>query len=709
MESNFSAALTMGLDCYNGKISPTPIPDLGFGVPSSSDFIPYPSFITDTPSVWVPTRDEWSPSSGDETDSSNALLNYVSQILMEESIGDQPSMFYDSLALQQTEQMLQQVISDSRAQSFIPHGSLASMGSDDLWRCDSSSSFDAGCSADAVGVSDRPGDSEFESCIVFPGSTNMLGDGLIGNEILVRSMFSDADSVLQFNKGLEEAKKFLPGSEKMFPARDRERNEGAFGMVRVKEETGSDVLRVRKTQEWKELDLEEESRSCKLSASNVEEDGNVTEMFDKVLLLDAKFDPPTVIESEKASDGSGGRGEKPRGKKEGRRKKRNETVDFRTLLLLCAQTISAGDKGSGLDLLRQIRQKSSAIGDSSQRLAHCFANGLEARLHGTTSSVTPTYYGSLASKKKMTAADILEAYRVYLSACPFITLIYFFSNRMILDVAKDVPVLHIVDFGILYGFQWPMFIQYITNKKCGPSKLRITGIELPQGGFRPAEKIQETGRRLAEYCKRFGVPFEFNAIASQNWDTIRIEDLKLRPNETLAVNCGLRFKNLQDETAGEENCPRDAVLRLIRRMNPDIFTHSIINGAFNAPFFTTRFKQALFHYSALFDMFDSTLPRENRERMRLEREFYGREAMNVIACEGAERVERPETYKQWQVRMGRAGFRQKPVEAELVECFRRKLERWGYHKDFVVDEDNNWFLQGWKGRILYASSCWVPL
>ncbi|KAL1223586.1 Scarecrow-like protein 31 [Cardamine amara subsp. amara] len=143
-------------------------------------------------------------------------------------------------------------------------------------------------------------------------------------------------------------------------------------------------------------------------------------------------------------------------------------------------------------------------------------------------------------------------------------------------------------------------------------------------------------------------------------------------------------------------------------MNPDIFLSSTINGSFSAPFFTTRFKEALFHYSALFDMFGMTLSRENPERIHFEWEFYGREGMNVIACEGVDRVERPETYKQWQVRMMRAGFKQKPVEAALVEWFREKIKKWGYHKDFVIDEDCNWFLQGWIGRILFSSSCWVP-
>ncbi|KAB1225945.1 Scarecrow-like protein 34 [Morella rubra] len=142
-------------------------------------------------------------------------------------------------------------------------------------------------------------------------------------------------------------------------------------------------------------------------------------------------------------------------------------------------------------------------------------------------------------------------------------------------------------------------------------------------------------------------------------------------------------------------------------MNPDIFVHSIVNGTYNAPFFVTRFREALFHFSTLYDIFDVTLPRDNQEKLMFEREFYGREAMNVIACEGVERVERPETYKQWQARTMRAGFRQLPLDQGLVNIFKAKMKEW-YHKDFILEEDNHWLLQGWKGRIVYASTCWVP-
>ena len=81
--------------------------------------------------------------------------------------------------------------------------------------------------------------------------------------------------------------------------------------------------------------------------------------------------------------------------------------------------------------------------------------------------------------------------------------------------------------------------------------------------------------------------------------------------------------------------------------------------------------------------------------------------MNVIACEGSERIERPETYKQWQVRNLRAGFRPLPLNREIVNMAKDRVKS-SYHKDFLIDEDGEWLLQGWKGRILFALSSWKP-
>jgi hypothetical protein len=92
--------------------------------------------------------------------------------------------------------------------------------------------------------------------------------------------------------------------------------------------------------------------------------------------------------------------------------------------------------------------------------------------------------------------------------------------------------------------------------------------------------------------------------------------------------------------------------------------------------------------------------------MLIEQNIFGRAALNVIACEGTDRVERPETYRQWQVRNQRAGLKQLPLNPDVIDIVREKASN-GYHKDFVIDLDQNWLLQGWKGRILYAISTWA--
>ncbi|CAJ2678872.1 unnamed protein product [Trifolium pratense] len=600
----------------------------------------------------------------EDTDFSETI-KFITQILMEENFDQRP--FYDPLSLQLTEKSFFDALSPNQHPLDF-HNSDQRISTSDS----STKPLSPDTPVSDLGTSVSDGLVDLDSSI-----TNLLA----------QNIFSNADSVSQFKRGFEEANKFLPPQPQLLTSLESSN----FNMVEEKE--NSIVLKGRKNHDREED--EEERRNNKQSAiGGVVDEDELSEMFDKAL-LNVEND---CLPNEKLPSTNGA---KARPKK---RNSKNERVDLRNLLLLCSQALYANDNRNANELLKTIRQHSSPFGDASQRVAHYFADGIEARLVGDGTG-TQTFYSS-PSTKRITAAEFLKAYQVHFISPPFKKFAYLFANKMIMKVAKKAETLHIIDFGILYGFQWPLLIKYLSNREGGPPKLRITGIEFPLPGFRPTERIEETGRRLANYCKRFSVPFEYNVIASRNWEEIRVEDLKIESNEVIAVNCMTRFKNLLDESI-EVNSPRNGVLHLIRKINPDIFTLSVINGSYNSPFFATRFKEALFHFSAIYDLFDAVMPRENEWRTMIEREIIGREVMNVVACEGLERVERPETYKLWQVRNTKAGFKQLPLDSELMAKFRTKLKQW-YHRDFDFDEDNNWMLQGWKGRILYASTCWVP-
>ena len=114
----------------------------------------------------------------------------------------------------------------------------------------------------------------------------------------------------------------------------------------------------------------------------------------------------------------------------------------------------------------------------------------------------------------------------------------------------------------------------------------------------------------------------------------------------LVVNGLFHFGKLMDEGADIDSLsPRDMALGNIRKMRPDVFILCIENSSYNAPFFVTRFREALFFYSALFDMMDALAPRDSDKRVLVEQEMFGHCALNAIACEGSDRVERPETYR----------------------------------------------------------------
>ncbi|KAH7843891.1 hypothetical protein Vadar_021888 [Vaccinium darrowii] len=671
-----------------------------------------------------------------DCDFSDTVLSFISQILMEEDMEDKTYMLQESLDLQAAERSLYDAIGKKYPPSPEPNPSVyfdQSSESPDDYCFSMNQGLSSDHLVDPPWVNNLP---DHSSCNVktFPdyncsqssvSSSSSLSNGILDSPLSplqIVDLYNGSQSIWQFKKGVEEANKFLTRSNEllvnfevngMFSAEEQKGESSELGCKVEKNEQGQYSPNGSKGRKnlYREgvVDLEEE-RMTKQAA--VFSDSPLrTEMFDRVLLCGPNKGEQSLAAyrerlkqetSKKMQENVQSKGTKGSGKGRGKKQKgKKEVVDLRTLLIHCAQAVAADDHKSANELLKQIRKHSSPCGDGTQRLAHCFANGLEARLAGTGSQI----YKAFVSKRT-SAADYLKAYHLYIASSPFSKTSNFISNKTIKVKGEKAMRIHIIDFGILYGFQWPSFIQSMANREGGPPKIRITGIEFPQPGFRPAAGVEETGRRLMDYAQSFKVPFEYNAIAKK-WDSIKLDDLKIDKDEFLVVNCLYRAKNLHDETVLVESS-RTIVLNLIRQISPDYFIHGIVNGAYSAPFFVTRFREAMFHFTALFDVLETNVPREHPERILIEREIFGKEAMNVIACEGWERVERPETYKQWQLRILRAGLQQIPFEREIVTRAMDRV-RSRYHKDFVIAEDSHWLLQGWKGRIVYALSCWKPV
>ncbi|CAN6183534.1 unnamed protein product [Urochloa humidicola] len=665
--------------------------------PGKADPEPFsPSVFLDLPPTPGPVSDGEDPPAASSDD---LVLPFISRMLMEDDIDDKFFYHYpDHPALLQAQQPYAQILSAAAAaasDSFTAnnHGNDACT----LW----ASSDDAPAFVNAP----QP----YDPVELLSSPCPAMGVGIDEFTAHDVNQFFDQNRVdmdmlnQAFLRGMEEAKKFLPSDNNLLNgARGSQLSQG-FAAGEVRNEDKVDGIggnsRGHKTRcNWQYLETET-GRNNKLMVLEPEDTG---EMVDEIIVneyrlcLDGMLGLHITVDSKDGKNIMNGKRNSALG-----RQSSNEVVDLHELLICCAQAVSMDDHRSATGILWRIRQHSSPVGDANQRLAHCFAEGLEARLAGMGSQV----YKSL-KLKRTSLVEFLKAYQLYLTVCCFKMMAYQFSNMTIANVITGRKKLHIVDYGVRYGIQWPSLLCWLATREGGPPEVRITGIDLPQPGFRPAAQIEETGRRLSKCAHQFGIPFKFQTIAAK-WETVCVDDLNIDPDEVLVVNGLFDFGNLMDEGVDIYSpSPRDVVLSNIRKMRPDVFILCNVNGCHGSPFFVTRFREVLFFFSALFDMLDATVPRDNNQRLLVERDLFGRFALNVIACEGSDRVERHEKYKQWQVRNHQAGFRQLPLDPDIVRVVRNKAKD-SYHKDFVIDVDHQWLLEGWKGRIIVAMSTWV--
>lgn len=616
---------------------------------------------------------------------SSAVINYISQILLEEDIDDETSIYQEEAALRDTEKSFYDILGEDYPSASWPQ----------IHRPQNPNSTESIRSSNTT--------NSVLSCDV--PSYNQ-GEPLLMRNSPISALSMESFAAMHIEKGVQESMNFLPTIGKLYT--DSESNRIKFHQEPKNCFSANPATGYQSSAKMNSFNREQGlsgATARKQRAIFLDEPAR-NERFDELLLSHGReyFEDAISLREmlQKEMQNNSGEHIEELSDKMALEMMQHEKglVDLESLLISCASAVSANDHNTAYELIKKIQKHSTPKGDCYQRLAYYFVDGLEARLAGTGSDI----YHKLMSKQG-SAADLLNAFRIYHAVCPYPRASYFFANEAILNISRNASKVHIIDFGIDFGFQWPSLFERISSFGSTRPKIRITGIGFPDKGFRPDKGVQETGRRLSEYAQRFNIRFKYQGIASK-LENIRIEDLKLDKEEILIVNSLYCFRNLGDEMISMDSA-RDKVLRLIRKIKPCVFIHGIINASYSNPFFATRFRSVLSSFFSFFDMFNSTMPRDSEGRLLIERNLVSPNAINVIACEGSERVERPETYRRWQARNLRAGFVQLSVDS-LIKKKIERIVRGLYHKEFVVDENNKWLLLGWKGSIAYALSTWKP-
>ncbi|XP_013650678.1 scarecrow-like protein 1 [Brassica napus] len=144
---------------------------------------------------------------------------------------------------------------------------------------------------------------------------------------------------------------------------------------------------------------------------------------------------------------------------------------------------------------------------------------------------------------------------------------------------------------------------------------------------------------------------------------------------------------------------------MVKGLNPKLVT--VVEQDVNTntcPFFP-RFMEAYEYYSAVFDSLDVTLPRESQERMNVERQCLARDIVNVVACEGEERIERYEVAGKWRARMMMAGFSSRPMGSRVARSMQSLIKE-EYCSKYKVKEEMGELLFYWEDKSLIVASAW---
>ncbi|KAK6922809.1 Transcription factor GRAS [Dillenia turbinata] len=371
---------------------------------------------------------------------------------------------------------------------------------------------------------------------------------------------------------------------------------------------------------------------------------------------------------------------------------------LKELLIYCAAALSDGRLQEASAIINELRQMVSIQGDPPQRIAAYMVEALAARMAASGKVL----YKALRCKEPP-SWDRLSAMQILFEVCPCFRFGFMAANAAILEAFSGEERVHIIDFDINQGSQYITLIQSLAAQPVKPSFFRMTGVDDPESVQRTVGGLKTIGQRLEKLAEALGVPFEFRAVAAKTAD-VTPTMLNCRPGEALVVNFAFQLHHMPDESVSTTN-ERDQLLRMVKGLNPKLVT--VVEQDVNtntAPFFP-RFIEAYNYYSAVFESLDATLPRESPDRINVEKHCLARDIVNIVACEGEERIERYEVAGKWRARVTMAGFTSCPLTSSVKSSIRDLLFD-QYSNRYKVKDEGGALHFGWEDKTLIVASAW---
>ncbi|XWS17192.1 hypothetical protein CRYUN_Cryun33cG0047200 [Craigia yunnanensis] len=362
------------------------------------------------------------------------------------------------------------------------------------------------------------------------------------------------------------------------------------------------------------------------------------------------------------------------------------------MLMTCAECVQRGDLSLATSLMDDMQgllrrvNTVCGIGKVAGHFIHALSRRIFQGIGGGSINGGSAYENEIL-------------YHHFYEACPYLKFAHFTANQAILEAFDGHDCVHVVDFNLMHGLQWPALIQALALRPGGPPLLRLTGIGTPSPDGR--DLLREIGLRLAELARSVNVRFAFRGVAASRLEDVKPWMLQVNPKEAVAVNSIMQLHRLLGSDS-LWNSPIETVLSWIRSLNPKIMTVVEQEANHNQLVFLDRFTEALYYYSTMFDSLEACTVQPEKALAEI---YIQREIANVVSCEGSARVERHEPLAKWRTQLSGAGFRPLNLGSNAFKQASMLLTLFSA-EGYSIEENEGCLTLGWHSRPLIAASAW---
>ncbi|PKA53493.1 Nodulation-signaling pathway 2 protein [Apostasia shenzhenica] len=388
-----------------------------------------------------------------------------------------------------------------------------------------------------------------------------------------------------------------------------------------------------------------------------------------------------------------------------------------------------GDDEKGQRLVHLLMAAAEAIaGCQGSQLAHVILARLNESLHLPLAAGEPSGMERLTSHftvalwrllrdglppadDELCSSEVVAAFELLQDLSPYVKFGHLTANQAIIEAVVGERRIHIVDFDIMEGVQWPSLMQALVTMKNvpPPAHLRITAVTRAGGRRRSptaATSVGETGRRLAAFAASIGLPFSFRQCRLEPGGSFRPASVKVVRGEAVVFNCALHPPHQRYHSAatvGSFLAGAAALGARVVTLVEEEGTGGCAGVGEEEKGFVWRFMEEMLRYSAILDSLEAGFPEEKTARETVERVILAPRIAGAVDVAYRWRNDWVAGWSEW---MSAAGFRR--VVMSAANHWQAKLLLGLFNEGYGIEEDNeNKLLLRWKSRPLVGASVWA--